>query len=184
MNQTGKTAATKRVLGAVALAGLCLAGAVDAWPRFRLPQPAAFAQGGPNQTLTFGRAAYDTALVLARARFEVKDPAQIKACNLSLDYWGGVIVYVNGKELIRGDLPAGQVEGNTAAKEYPDDAFCGPDGKLMRNDDEKNADRHALRNRKLHDVQVPAAMLQKGMNVIAIEAHQAPVSVKADKGIG
>ncbi len=82
-----------------------------AWPRFRLPQPGTFAEGGPNQTLTFGREVYDTALVLARARFEVKDPARMKACRLSLVYGGGVVVRAarktvfSGRRMVGSDQP-------------------------------------------------------------------------------
>ena len=47
---------------------------------------------------------YDTVVLLARRRFVISDPAQVKACRLSLDYWGGVVVYVNGKEAARSHL--------------------------------------------------------------------------------
>ena len=39
-----------------------------------------------------------------RARFEVTDPAQVKDLKLSLTYYGGAIVYVNGQELVRGHV--------------------------------------------------------------------------------
>ena len=42
------------------------------------------------------------ALICLRGKFEVKDPAQVKSCRLSLEYLGGVVVYVNGKEARKG----------------------------------------------------------------------------------
>ena len=42
-----------------------------------------------------------------RARFEVTDPAAVKDLKLSLTFYGGVIVRVNGQELTRANLPQG-----------------------------------------------------------------------------
>jgi hypothetical protein len=39
-----------------------------------------------------------------RAQFEVTEPARVKDLNLSLTYYGGAIVYVNGQELVRGHV--------------------------------------------------------------------------------
>lgn len=67
---------------------------------------------------------FDTVVVLARSRFEIKDPTRVKACRLSLDYWGGVAVYVNGKEAARGHLPGQQPYIlDRLAEAYPTDAL-------------------------------------------------------------
>ena len=39
-------------------------------------------------------------------RFHVADPEQVKALTLAITYRGGVVVYVNGREVARGHLPA------------------------------------------------------------------------------
>jgi hypothetical protein len=149
-----------------------------AWPRFRLPQPATFAQQGPNQTMNLGGDVYDTVLLLARARFEVKDPARVKACRLSLVYWGGVVVYVNGKEVARGSLPGQTSDWGEPAEDYPEEVFLTPGGKPLTISDEKSPDRYEKRQRRLTNVTIPAAALRPGVNVIAIEAHPAPVNAK------
>ena len=41
----------------------------------------------------------------ARGRFEVTDPAQVKELKLSVDYYGGAIVYVNGQEICAATSP-------------------------------------------------------------------------------
>ena len=49
------------------------------------------------------------------------DPAQVKDLKLSLTYYGGAIVYVNGQELVRGHVAK---EGTPAlADGYPPEAF-------------------------------------------------------------
>jgi len=122
---------------------------------------------------------YATVVVLARGKFEVKDPALVKSCSLSLDYWGGVKVYVDGQEVVRKHLPDNATNLAAVAEDYPVEAFTTPDGKALRTDDKKNQDRLALRDRKLRDIRIPVSVLRKGANVVAIEVHAAPVNVKA-----
>ena len=154
------------------------------WPRARLPQPVGtFSTPGLWGPYRPQRWEGGTAVLLLRGRFEVKDPAQMKSCRLSLDYWGGVVVYVNGKEAARGHVPdekgiPGTPDLLTLAEDYPMEAFATPQGKPLRTDDEKNRDRLALRDRKLHDVNIPAALLRKGVNVLAIEIHTSPINFK------
>ena len=115
-------------------------------------------------------------LLCARGRFEVKDPAGAKGLKLSVAYNGGVVVYVNGKELKRQHLPKGKLEPLTPAEDYPEDAFLTPDGLLLRfgyGDTKKYPERYAMRPRKL-EVEVPASVLRKGVNVLAVEVHRAP----------
>ena len=70
-----------------------------AWPRVRLPQPAEHgpAAGNPGRKRSIAPQRH----CCLRGKFEVKDPAQVKTCRLGLDYLGGVVVYVNGKEVVR-----------------------------------------------------------------------------------
>ena len=154
------------------------------WPRARLPQPVGtFSTPGLWGPLRPQRREGGTAALLLRGKFEVKDPSQVKACSLSLDYWGGVVVYVNGKEAVRGHVPDGKRVPATSdllalAEDYPIEAFTTPQGKPLGTNDEKNRDRLALRDRKLHDVNIPAALLRKGVNVLAIEIHSSPFNFK------
>ena len=107
---------------------------------------------------------FDTVVVLARSRFEIKDPKRVKACRLSLDYWGGVAVYVNGKEAARGHLP-GQEPDILArlAEAYPTNALpCSQQG-------DKRTGEGLIR--QLRDIEIPAALLRPGVNVLAVEAH-------------
>jgi hypothetical protein len=154
----------------------------SAWPRFRLPQPVLPSTplrhiGGGMGPRSFP---YDTVVVLARGTFEVKNPTQIHACSLSVDYWGGVVVYLNGKEVVRGHLATNQTNlADAVPQDYPEEAYLSPEGKPMSTVDGKNQDRLALRDRKLRDVKIPAALLRQGVNVLAIEVHAAPIPSKA-----
>jgi hypothetical protein len=118
-----------------------------------------------------------------RGRFRVEDPAQAKDLKLSLRYLGGVVVYVNGRELCRGHLPQGAIDLEALADPYPEEAYLRPDGKVYQGKDAKEfADRMSVRVRQLpagggaEGVPIPAAMLRKGVNVVAVEAHAAPLA--------
>ncbi|KPJ71044.1 MAG: hypothetical protein AMS14_09630, partial [Planctomycetes bacterium DG_20] len=97
---------------------------------------------------------------------------------LSLEYVGGVVVYLNGEELARGHMPAGRVQRDTLAENYPDDLHCEPEGMYLQ-DPRKNPAAFARRYRKLVDVAVPAKRLRKGANVLAVEVHRAPINEAA-----
>jgi hypothetical protein len=143
-----------------------------AWPRLWWPQPVTVPYGLVPQPFV---QMFDTAVVLARGKFEIKNPAQVKACAFSLDYWGGVVVYVNGKEVVRQHLPGTMTNMEAVAEDYPPEAFFRPDGWALNNtDNEKNRDRLALRVRQLREVKIPTSLLRQGVNVVAIEAHAAP----------
>ena len=103
------------------------------------------------------------------------DPAQVKDLNLSLTYYGGAIVYVNGQELVRGHLakvgPPGMADG------YPPEAFVGEDGKMLPAATwqmDRFPKALAVRARTLANVAIPARLLHKGVNVLAIEIIRSP----------
>ena len=107
---------------------------------------------------------FDTVVVLARSRFEVKDPKRVKACRLSLDYCGGVVVYVNGKEAARGHLPGKEPDIlERLAEAYPTNALP-----CTRAGDKRTGEGLV---RQLRDIEIPAALLRPGVNVLAVEAH-------------
>jgi len=110
-----------------------------------------------------------------RARFEVTDPARVKNLKLSLTYYGGAIVYVNGQELVRGHVAK---EGTPAmADGYPPEAFVAEDGKMLPAASwqmDRFPKALAVRARTLADVAIPARLLRKGVNVLAIEILRSP----------
>ncbi len=126
-------------------------------------------------------------LVCLRGRFTVADPAQVKDLKLSLGYNGGAVIYVNGVEVHRGHLPAGELKPDVVAERYPEEAYVRPDGKLYSagdgcNDSKEFAERMKARDRVIppkggaDGVAIPGSMLRKGVNVLAIEVRAAPVS--------
>ncbi|MEI6564633.1 MAG: glycoside hydrolase domain-containing protein, partial [bacterium] len=135
-----------------------------AWPRVRLPLPTLAGEPTPRPQTRYGA----TAALLVRGKFEVMDPAQVKSCRLSLDYLGGVVVYVNGKEAVRRDVPGDKPSLLTLAADYPEEAFTTPKGDY--------AGAFPPRERSLRDFEIPAGLLREGVNVLAIETHTAPVT--------
>jgi hypothetical protein len=88
-----------------------------------------------------------------RAYFEVTDPAQVTDLKLSVEYVGGAIVYVNGQEVTRGNVAAG---------------------------DNVDLAEPGLDSRKLANVAISAKFLHKGANVVAVEIVRAPYDKPAD----
>jgi hypothetical protein len=112
-----------------------------------------------------------------RGKFEVTDPAKVADLRLTVGYYGGAIVQVNGQEVARADLPTGVAGDNALADPYSVEAYVLPDGSLMnrRNASGPEAERRlALRDRLLADVTIPTKLLRKGVNVVAIELVRAP----------
>ncbi|MHB1036217.1 MAG: glycoside hydrolase domain-containing protein [Pirellulales bacterium] len=122
------------------------------------------------------------AQVCLRARFEVTDPAQVKDLKLTVVYYGGAIVRLNGRELARGNLAK---EGEPElADGYPPEAFVAEDGKMLPSASwqmEKFPKALAARARTLQDVTIPANLLRKGVNVLAIEVVRAPYNKILDE---
>jgi Glycoside hydrolase 123, catalytic domain/Glycoside hydrolase 123 N-terminal domain len=111
-----------------------------------------------------------------RARFEVTDPAQVKSLKLSVAYYGGAIVYVNGEEIARANLPQGVKGPSALAEGYPVEAFVTDKGDLVPGGwaTERYKKALAARERKLTDIAIPSKILRKGTNVLAIEIIRAP----------
>ena len=119
-------------------------------------------------------------IICARAKFIVDDPAQAGDLHLALTYVGGAAVYMNGREVTRLHLPDGEIKPDTLAGRYPDDLYITADGKYLLNrqqdmsEDEKQ--RFQERFRRARDIVIPAALLRKGLNVLSLELHRAPVN--------
>lgn len=133
------------------------------WVRFRGPM--------------FTRRTRKIEAICLRDKFEVTDPASADVA-LEMIYRGGAVVYLNGREIARAHLPKGKLSIDTPAEDYPKEAYVDPDGYLLRwvgfGDPEKYGDRFALRARKL-ELKLPADALHKGVNVLAVELHRAPI---------
>ena len=129
---------------------------------------------------TYFESTYPTMAVLClRGKFRVTDRAKAGDLKLSLAYRGGVVVYLNGREIARANIPeAEKARGIEAlAEDYPRDVFVKSDGKVISWGFGDPANCHAQlqqRIRRLDGVVVPGRLLRDGVNVLAVEAHRAP----------
>ncbi len=98
------------------------------------------------------------ALECMRGKFTVTDPTRAGELTLSASYRGGIVVYINGREVARGHLPKGGGPGQLAV-DYPFEKY-----------DPKHPE---TKHRSLTDVKIPAGVLRKGVNILAIEVHRA-----------
>ncbi|MBN2583611.1 MAG: hypothetical protein JXL80_11125 [Planctomycetes bacterium] len=111
-----------------------------------------------------------------RGKFEVNDPSKVRDLQLNVGYRGGVIVYLNGKEVARRDIAGRDPDGEPLARGYPAAAFTPtggwnggwPRGVVLESDKEI-----ALR-RRTADVAIPSRLLRKGVNVLGIQVIRAP----------
>lgn len=152
------------------------------WVPAHAPLGAGFIGGqagsaGPGSMWDVSGAAY-VSRVCARGRFQVTDPAKAGALKLAARYRGGVIVYLNGQEIGRADLPAGKLADDALAAAYPDEAYRLAPGKCLNGErtDKSTPEEAAgfnMRDRSL-TIDVPASALRKGVNVLAVVAHSAP----------
>ena len=124
-----------------------------------------------------------------RAKFLVADPAAVGGLTLSVAYKGGCVAWLNGVEIARRNLPAGVLSPETLAEDYPLEAQVDVQGKplFIRNysPEKEELRRVLLRNRELKDIAVPAGLLRKGVNVLAIECRRtafAPAGVGREEG--
>ena len=114
-------------------------------------------------------------LICRRGRFQVVDPASVTDAKLTVVFRGGLVIYLNGRELGRFSQPEGDLE--TLAESYPDEAFYGTEKTPLtcqyysgpQFDDYKR--RWDLRLRRA-ELAIPSASLRKGANVIALEVHR------------
>ena len=153
------------------LASFPLAAPADGWAE------AAFDDASwPRQMGPFTTGNHEVAAVFRRARFLVADPAKVSALRIALGYRGGLIVRLNGKELLRASLPPGKLGPTAPAEDYPNGAFfaeSGPNkGKLLHSYNDRDLkEQFALRERSA-SADVPATALRQGMNVLSLEVHR------------
>ncbi|MGA2499912.1 MAG: glycoside hydrolase domain-containing protein [Tepidisphaeraceae bacterium] len=149
------------------------------WPRYCVEELDEFL-GGYGASVE-GNAPSPTVLHL-RTCFGIADPAKATDLKLTLRYLGGCVAYINGEEVGRAHLPPGPVVPLTPAEDYTIEAYTMADGvtplpppsrKTGEMDLSAGADRYEKRIRNLA-VNVPARLLVRGRNVLAIELHRAP----------
>ncbi len=146
-----------------------------AWPRRHFF--AKYTNGEWDQRAGGGSASPYLRQLCLRGKFTVSDPAAVGPLWLNLAYRGGVVVHINGREIGRGHLPPGKIETGTPAEIYPVGVYLKDNGKPWQwfNDhDLIRKEVYPLRVRRLEQLFIPANLLQKGTNVLAVEIHATP----------
>jgi hypothetical protein len=151
-------------------------------------------------------------LMCVRGKFEVQDPAKAPELTLSVGFRGGLVAYLNGKEVARAFMPEGKIAPETLAQPYPKEVYVTPAGMLIDERSSMSANyasyvvtsqgaakipptawgnnfkdpevlaRFQKRCRRL-EVKIPASLLRKGTNVLALEVHRAPANEVMYKAI-
>ena len=108
--------------------------------------------GGPglNTTLTPGAAKTRPVTTYARVNFTVADPSAIGGVNVAVTADDGAVVYVNGTEIQRVNMPEGTIDANTRASSNV--GLAKAKDNLVR-------------------ITVPRKVLKDGVNRIAVEEH-------------
>ena len=121
----------------------------------------------------------EVGLVCQRGTFRVADPAAVGRLTLTVACRGGIVVYLNGKEVGRRFLPDGKIAPTTVADDYPLEAFFEKQSiagkKYIHLDPRRHKDSKQwyLRERTFGPRDLPSALLRKGVNVLAVELHRA-----------
>ena len=134
---------------------------------------------------------FSAGVISLRGKFLVTDPSAVRGLSLSIAYRGGVVAYLNGREIARRHLPAGTLDANVPGSPYPAEAFVDSAGepipdryhvnKRIQAGEKDLAGRLATRDRSLGPVGVPGGLLRKGTNVLAVELHRSDYHVSATR---
>ncbi len=126
-------------------------------------------------------------LLCLRTRFGVASPPQATDLDVTVACIGGAAVYVNGVEVGRGFLPAGEIHPLTPATDYPIRAYAMEDGSTplpgLRRTSKPEAKwlgRYEQRIRTF-TVRIPCRALRKGANVLAVAIHRSAVAGPLDR---
>ncbi|MCC5850101.1 MAG: hypothetical protein JJU29_18610 [Verrucomicrobia bacterium] len=117
-----------------------------------------------------------------RRHFAVSNPDEVSGLVLNVSYRGGIVVYVNGREVSRHHLPDGELGADTLAEDYPLSAFVHPEtGTPLPRQQPPDAteDMKAGYQSRIREARVPIPndVLREGANVVAIGIHRAPYHV-------
>jgi Glycoside hydrolase 123, catalytic domain len=134
---------------------------------------------------------WSTQVLRLRGKFAVAAPGSAGKLYLSFSYRGGVRVLLNGKELKRRHLSAGELKADAVAQAYAVDAFVDSKGnpipgtrarrKYSAARKKELAARAARRERRFAPMELPGKLLRKGVNVLAIEVRRAHYHPSAGK---
>ncbi|MCC5828172.1 MAG: hypothetical protein JJU36_01875 [Phycisphaeraceae bacterium] len=125
--------------------------------------------------------------IYLRRWFEVTDARQVRDLKLDVEYRGGAVVYLNGRELARSHLPEEKLTPQTLAEPYPDEAFFAPDGEgrlpthVPADPSPELLERYQSRIRTM-SVRIPAESLREGNNLVAVAIYRSPYQVRALQG--
>ena len=142
---------------------------------------------GPLQADPFGTAwpaelSPEFALVCGRFKFVVHDPAAVRKLLLRAKFRGGMVAWLNGREVARAALPAGELRPDTPGDDYDDDVTLLTKTKLLHWYDNRDlADRFRQRDRLLEGTAIDPVALRKGVNVLAVEIHRSDYPVECQK---
>ena len=116
--------------------------------------PLGYADAWIVTTVSFGpNSASKYVTTWFRRSFVVTNTALVTALNLRVQRDDGIIVYLNGTEVLRDNMPAGAVSGSTLAS-----AASGDDGAAL-----------------IASTNIGTGALVLGTNIIAVEVHQSAV---------
>ena len=118
-------------------------------------------------------------LLCLRGKFAVTDPKKVESLKFSGEFRGGMVVYLNGKEVARRHLPEGKSDFLSLADGYPWEAYVDEEGVFLKRSSKEPNDRLELRVRQVGSIKLPVAELHKGVNVLALEIHRSPMHLKA-----
>lgn len=134
-----------------------------------------------------------TGIRCLRTAFTVTEPAKAQDLKLSLAFRGGMVVYVNGQEVGRANVPKdARLAVDAPADDYPDESSMAANNQPIERidlaritSDLETVKRLNTRIRRLQ-VNLPASVLRKGSNVLALEIHRSPYfsNVKRVEGAG
>ena len=120
-----------------------------------------------------------------RGKFDVSNPSAVGELSVALEYHGGVVVYMNGTEVGRGNLPGVKDANKALADAYPTEAFLDAQGQLLP--DSARGTTADPRARRVN-LSIPKGILRKGTNVLAIDIVRAPypaiLEEKKPRGVG
>ncbi|MGQ9660905.1 MAG: glycoside hydrolase domain-containing protein [Kiritimatiellia bacterium] len=121
-------------------------------------------------------------VVLMRTQFEVSDPAGVAELELSAEFRGGLIAWLNGQEIGRAFMPSGAVDIYTLAEPYPDSVLFTAKGFSFvwynggpKTEEEKELVRRRWRTCML---KIPGSKLRRGINVLAVAVPRAPSQIR------
>ncbi|MGC9454606.1 MAG: glycoside hydrolase domain-containing protein [Phycisphaerae bacterium] len=120
-------------------------------------------------------------LLSLRGKFEVRDPDAVGDLTLRLKYRGGVAVFINGREVARHHLPAGKLDRELLAEDYPKEVYRYEGGTIPRPPEWGGADHTERVNRRVREsgeITIPAGALREGTNVLALRFH--PAAYRSD----